>query len=234
MTYSVMMIDPPWPTRRCGDRKARHSHTGQPLPYKLMHLEDIVHTLSWAIFPLLTEDSPVIFFWSTEPFLRVAEDMMDQRGFTRHARLIWNKGNGFPAAYTIRVTHEYLLWYYKSPLRPVAPDVRGKFGSVFSGKWRQHSRKPDEAYALVDALYPDCTPKLDVFSRERRFGWDQWGDECSKFNVPILGGQSHAVPVPAPVPVRTEDIPQAPDAPDLQDQPSLGGDGGTLGSQATR
>ncbi len=51
--------------------------------------------------------------------------------------------------------------------------------TLLNASLREHSRKPDEFYALVDSL---CIGrKLDYFSREARPGWEQYGDEPGKF-----------------------------------------------------
>ena len=52
--------------------------------------------------------------------------------------------------------------------------------TVFEEKSRQHSRKPDYAYNMIESLYPDMN-KIDVFSREKRDGWDQYGNQIDYF-----------------------------------------------------
>ena len=60
--------------------------------------------------------------------------------------------------------------------------MRGKLLTVFEERSRQHSRKPNYAYKMIDELYPD-SKKIDVFSREKRIGWDVWGNETDKFST---------------------------------------------------
>ena len=61
-----------------------------------------------------------------------------------------------------------------SPKRSIA-----KPNTVLQAPSREHSRKPDEFYALVDGL---CVGrKLDYFSRESRPGWAQFGNDVAKF-----------------------------------------------------
>ena len=55
------------------------------------------------------------------------------------------------------------------------------YTSVITEKARQHSRKPDEAYNMITKLYPDSR-KIDIFSREKREGFEQWGDQTEHFN----------------------------------------------------
>jgi N6-adenosine-specific RNA methylase IME4 len=58
-----------------------------------------------------------------------------------------------------------------TPLRANRPP------SVIQGPRREHSRKPDEAYALIERMYPDL-PKIELFARARRPGWDVWGNQA--------------------------------------------------------
>jgi N6-adenosine-specific RNA methylase IME4 len=84
-------------------------------------------------------------------------------------------------AFSIRYSHEYLVWFYKEKFIPVARDTRGKFTTVFYEAPREHSRKPDLPYQMIQAMYPTLK-KIDVFSREPRDGWDQYGDQCAYFS----------------------------------------------------
>lgn len=179
-TYQVMMIDPPWPKRKGGLRKSRPNQ-GRKLDYATMSLEAIESCLRTEILPLADPQGHTLFVWAIDQFLHEAEQMMARMGYREHARLIWDKQNGVAPAFSIRYTHEYLLWFYAPKFQPVCLEMRGKFGTVFQGKQSEHSRKPDEAYDIVGALFPSAE-KLDVFSREYRQGWDAWGDECGKFN----------------------------------------------------
>jgi N6-adenosine-specific RNA methylase IME4 len=173
------MIDPPWQKKKGGLRKTRPNQ-GRLLDYKVMSTDDIFDLLDKDILPL-ANDRHNVFLWCVDQYLLDAEQRMLNRGYIRHARLIWDKGNGIAPAFTVRYSHEYLIWYYKPKLTPIAKNMRGKFKTVFQSPGRQHSRKPDEAYELVKLLYPDSTC-LDVFSRESRKGWLQFGDELDYFN----------------------------------------------------
>jgi len=54
---------------------------------------------------------------------------------------------------------------------------------VIEGPIREHSRKPDEAYAAAEALLPRAMNRADLFSRTDRPGWTSWGNETGKFGV---------------------------------------------------
>lgn len=60
--------------------------------------------------------------------------------------------------------------------------IHDAFPSLFDGIAREHSRKPDEFYAMVAAKTPRLM-RCDLFSRETRAGFDGWGDELGKFDV---------------------------------------------------
>lgn len=177
--YDVFMIDPPWPKRKGGLRSARPNQ-GRDLDYSTMSVGDIFALLDSELLTLAAEQHTV-FMWTVEQFLTETDQEMERRGYKRHVRLVWDKENGVAPAFTIRYAHEYLVWYYKPKLTPVATHQRGKFTSVLREKAREHSRKPEAAYSFIDAIYPDLS-KIDVFSREKRQGWDQFGDQCDHFS----------------------------------------------------
>lgn len=179
MEWSIAMIDPPWPQKK-GGRRSVCPNQGRSLDYATMAVPDIFSLLDTDIFPHHT-GSPTVFLWTIDKFLHDAEAGMLSRGWKLHARLIWNKQNGPAPAFTIRFAHEYLLWFYKSPMRKPADHTRGVLTTVFSERSRSHSRKPDLAYDMVSLMFPDG-PKLDVFSREHRDGWAQYGDQCGFFD----------------------------------------------------
>lgn len=177
--YEILIIDPPWKKRKGGLRKARPNQ-GRKLDYETMKTEDIFSLLDEEVFTL-AEEQHVVFMWTIEQFLIECDVEMLKRGYKRHVRMIWNKTNGVAPAFTIRYAHEYLVWYYKPKLLKIADNQRGKYLSVITEKARQHSRKPDEAYNMINNLYPN-SEKIDVFSREKREGFSQWGNQVDFFN----------------------------------------------------
>lgn len=178
------VIDPPWPKRKGGIRSVR-PRQGKSLAYRTMDVPAIFGLLDRDIFPLAA-DAHNVFLWGIDQFLHAGEGEMVRRGYRLHARLVWDKGNGVAPAFTVRYSHEYLSWFYRPKLIPVAADRRGKFTTVIRSPGREHSRKPDEAYRLVEGLYPDA-PRMDVFSRESRAGWSQYGDQVELFSSPAVG-----------------------------------------------
>lgn len=172
------MIDPPWPMLKGGLRRVRPAQT-RAFPYNTLTLDQIFDLLDHQIWPQATQ-CHTVFMWANECYLQDCEAQLHLRGYKRHARIIWDKMNGIAPAFTIRFCHEYLLWYYKPMLLPVATAVRGHFKTVFAEKAREHSRKPEFAYTLIASLYPSAR-KIDVFSRQQRPGWAQFGDQIDFF-----------------------------------------------------
>jgi N6-adenosine-specific RNA methylase IME4 len=172
------MVDPPWPKRKGGRRAVRPAQ-GRDLGYPTMPVAEIFELLDRDVLSLA---APLhnVWMWSIDQFLHDAEAEMQRRGYRLHARIIWDKGNGVAPAFTLRYSHEYLLWFYKPMLLPIDPTQRGRFTTVMRAPARQHSRKPDEAYDLIRALYP-MSVCMDVFSREPRLRWLQFGNQPDHF-----------------------------------------------------
>lgn len=102
---------------------------------------------------------------------------MKELGYELHARMIWDKENGIAPAFTVRYSHEYLLWFYKkgSILMP-CKEMRGKYTTVLRESATKHSKKPTCAYEMIENMFPEAT-KLEMFARNIRNGWDCWGNE---------------------------------------------------------
>ena len=64
--------------------------------------------------------------------------------------------------------------------------------SCFDGVRREHSRKPDEFYEMIAKKTPGLR-RADVFAREKREGWDCWGDEVGKFSPARSSPESNPI-----------------------------------------
>lgn len=172
--YGVIYADPPWKQSEGGRKAVRAQSSGQPLDYKTIPLIEIESHLRTAAG--LAEPNSVLFLWTIDKYLFEAQSMAEKLGYKLHARMIWNKVTGIPAAFTIRYGHEYLLFMYRGKLPPVAKEERGKIHSVFTERVERHSQKPQIAYEIIERLYP-AEKKLELYARRERAGWDSWGDE---------------------------------------------------------
>ena len=146
MSFEIVYADPPWQQLKGGLRKARPNQN-RALDYETLDLKGIKDIL-------FKFDGKVLFLWTIDKFLFEAQQIAEDLGYNLHARFIWDKENGIAPAFTIRFSHEYLLWFYKKPLLPIAKEQRGKFTTIMREKSSKHSKKPECAYELIEALYP--------------------------------------------------------------------------------
>ena len=173
-TYDLILADPPWKQKRGGRKNVRPNSSGKELEYPVLSMEDILSHLSEATAH--TSDNAILFLWTIDKYLFEAQRLAEQLGYKLHARMIWNKVTGIPAAFTVRFGHEYLLYMYKGKLLPVATQERGKIHTVFTEQAKRHSQKPEIAYEIIERLYPH-TRKLEMYARNTRDKWDSWGNE---------------------------------------------------------
>lgn len=172
--YDIIYTDPPWKQNKGGLRKSRPNQTRE-LDYQTCSLDEIeeIHKSAFK----LCNDNHNVFMWTIDKFLFDTEEMMNRLGYELHARFIWDKENGVAPAFTVRYSHEYLLWFYKKG-KMVKPckEQRGKYTTVLREAATKHSKKPECAYQMLETMFPD-TNKLELFARNERDGWDCWGNE---------------------------------------------------------
>lgn len=172
--YDIIYSDPPWQQTKGGLRKCRPKQS-RTLDYPTLALEEIkeIHRQAFR----LCNEYHNVFMWTIDKYLFSAEQMMNELGYTLHARMIWDKQNGIAPAFTVRFSHEYLLWFYPKGkmLKPCA-EQRGRFTTVFSEPATKHSKKPLCAYQMIDSMFPEAN-KLELFARNEYGDWDCWGNE---------------------------------------------------------
>jgi N6-adenosine-specific RNA methylase IME4/ParB-like chromosome segregation protein Spo0J len=171
--YAVLCADPPWHfevyNEESGVERAAGNH------YSTMALDEICA----LPVPSLASPDAVLFMWTTVPHLRESFDVLVAWGFEYKTNIVWVKDK-IGLGYFVRNQHELLLVATRGDMPSPSPANRPP--SVISAPRREHSRKPDEAYALIEAMYP-ALPKLELFARQRRPGWDVWGNETDKFTA---------------------------------------------------
>lgn len=165
--YNVIVLDPPW---RYDGGELAHDAEGfrGVVDYPTMALEEI------QAIELPSADDCVLWFWTTHRFMRHALDMLQAWGFEEKAVLTWVKDR-MGIGRWLRSKSEFCVMAVKG-----SPPVNlTNQTTVLEAPLREHSRKPDEFYALVNEL---CVGrKLDYFSREQRPGWAQYGNDKNRF-----------------------------------------------------
>ncbi|MCW1920836.1 MT-A70 family methyltransferase [Rhodobacter sp. KR11] len=174
--FELIMVDPPWNFRsNSAARPGRNARAH----YRCQSLDWIK---ALPVREVLAAKDAVVWLWTTNPFLRIAFDVLDAWGCPYSTKGEWvktTKGGGlaFGTGYTFRNCDE--PWLISRIGRPkTTRSVR----SVVFGQVREHSRKPEEAYAAAEALLPGVR-RIDVFSRQSRPGWTAWGDQSGTFDA---------------------------------------------------
>lgn len=160
--YGVLYADPPWryDFSETDSRKIENK-------YPTMELEDICD------LKVPRGDNAILFLWATAPKLIEALRVMEAWGFEYKTNAVWDKqliGMG----YWFRGQHELLLVGTRGEVKP--PEETTRISSVISEKRGKHSKKPDSIYSMIESYYPNAK-YLELFARNKRTGWDSWGND---------------------------------------------------------
>lgn len=173
--YDFIMIDPPWHFAVRSEKGEEKSPQAQ---YRTMSVDEI---RDLPVGSLASKDC-ILWLWATAPMLPQAIEVMTAWGFRYSTMGAWHKKtvNGktsFGPGYRLRSSCEpFLIGSVGQPKTTHATR------NLIEGVAREHSRKPDEAYAIAEAMMPQAR-RADVFSRETRPGWEGCGDEAGKFDT---------------------------------------------------
>ena len=176
--YGAILCDPPWKFQAYSSKgittRSAESHYATS---ETANLEEIP-VGDWA-----AKDC-VLFMWVVDSHLDQGLSLMSAWGFAfKTVAFNWVKTgkDGQPrmsmGLWTRKMSEICLLGTRGKPVR-VDKGVR----QVIMAPRREHSRKPDEIYERVEALV--AGPYLEMFARQRRAGWDAWGNEVDKFTHP--------------------------------------------------
>lgn len=176
--YDLIVADPPWKQAKGGKKSVRPISSGTELDYPVCSLEEIKEHLAQAT-SLTSGENSILFLWTIDKYLFEAQKIAEELGYKLHARMVWDKVTGIPAAFTVRYGHEYLLYMYKGKLTPVSIEERGKIHTVFREQVKRHSQKPEISFEIINRLYPTAK-KLELYARIEREGYDCWGNEVNK------------------------------------------------------
>jgi len=166
--YHTIVMDPPWEMKKI-DRDVARNQT--EFDYPTMN-EDELSSLS-----IPAADNCHLFTWTTHKHLPMALRLLDVWGFKYVCTFVWHKPGGFQPVGLPQYNCEFVLYARKG-----APEftTTKDFFCCFNGERREHSRKPDEFYDVIRRVCAE--PRIDIFSREGREGFDQYGNEVEKFN----------------------------------------------------
>ena len=166
--YRTIVIDPPWPVEKI----LRNERPNQyDFGYATMSIEDIK---AFPLGKIAFEDGTHVYLWTTQKFLPTAFDIFRAWGVNYECLLTWVKNVGF-TPFSWMYSTEHCLFGRIGNL----PLLRLGRRLDIHAKVREHSRKPQEFYDLVREVSPE--PRMDIFSREKHNGFEQYGNEKDAF-----------------------------------------------------
>lgn len=171
--FATILADPPWQFQnRTGKMAPEHKRL---LRYPTMELEEV---LELPVRQLAAARSH-LYLWVPNALLAEGLEVMRRWGFTYKCNLVWYKirkdggPDGRGVGFYFRNVTELILFGVRGSMRTLKPG-RTQVNLLATRK-REHSRKPDEIYDVIE----DCSPGpyLELFARFPRVGWAQWGNE---------------------------------------------------------
>ncbi len=177
--FSTILADPPWQFQnRTGKMAPEHKRLSR---YPTMSLEEIKALPVCAI----SNETAHLYLWVPNALLPEGLEVMRAWGFSYKTNLIWYKvrkdggpdrrGVGF---YFRNVTEVILFGVKGKNARTLDPGRSQE--NIISTQKREHSRKPDEQYQLIESCSPG--PFAELFARGSRKGWWTWGNQADEYS----------------------------------------------------
>jgi N6-adenosine-specific RNA methylase IME4 len=187
--FSTLLADPPWQFQnRTGKMAPEHKRLSR---YGTMTFDKIK---SLPISSLATETAH-LYLWVPNALLPEGLKVMESWGFRYKTNIVWHKirkdggPDGRGVGFYFRNTTELVLFGVRGAnartLKPGRKQV-----NVIRTRKREHSRKPDELYQVIEAC--SAGPYLELFARGTRSGWTTWGNEAENYfpNWPTYANHS--------------------------------------------
>jgi N6-adenosine-specific RNA methylase IME4 len=178
--FGTILADPPW-------RFINRTGKVAPEHRRLLRYE----TMSWkeiAALPVadLAADQSHCYLWSPNTMVPDALRILEEWGFAYKTMIVWHKvrkdggSDGRGVGFYFRNVTETVLFGIRGGLRTLPP-ARSQVNLLATRK-REHSRKPDELYSIIEACSPG--PFLELFARYPQDGWTVWGNEADAEIIP--------------------------------------------------
>lgn len=171
--YATILADPPWQFQnRTGKVAPEHRRL---LRYPTMELKEI---MDLPVSKVVAAKSH-LYLWVPNALLLEGLKVMEAWGFTYKTNIVWYKirkdggPDGRGVGFYFRNVTELLLFGVKGSMRTLKPGRTQV--NLFGTRKREHSRKPDEVFDIIESCSPG--PYLELFARFARQGWHQWGNE---------------------------------------------------------
>jgi N6-adenosine-specific RNA methylase IME4 len=188
-TFGTLLADPPWRFRNRGGKVApEHKRL---MRYATMDVAEI------AALPVagIAAATAHLYLWVPNALLAEGLHVMAAWGFAYKTNLVWQKlrkdggPDGRGVGFYFRNTTELRLFGVRGRHARTRDAGRRQVNLMASRK-REHSRKPDEQYPIIEACSP--APWIELFARGARHGWAVWGDEATDDNPARTGDSGEA------------------------------------------
>ena len=178
--FGTILADPPWQfTNQTGKIAPENKKLKR---YKTMDLEEIK---SLPVERVASKRSH-LYLWVPNALLKEGLEVMEAWGFKYKTNIIWNKvrkdgePDGRGVGFYFRNTTEIVLFGTRGTkvrtLKPGRTQV-----NMIRTKKREHSRKPDELYKIIEKC--SWGPYLELFARGTRKKWTSWGNQSKKYKI---------------------------------------------------
>lgn len=165
--YDVVVLDPPWPMKRI-ERDVAPNQSAD-LDYPVMEIDEIIEK------GMPNKDDAHVFMWTTQKFYDDARKIFSEWGVNWILDFVWVKDGGFQPFGLPMYTHEYVLYGRIGKPLPF-PQTKAFRTTVIADRGR-HSEKPQEFFDMIKSV-TDGFSRIDVYSRQQRDGYDNWGNEA--------------------------------------------------------
>ena len=192
--FSTILPDPPWRfTNRTGKVAPEHRRLAR---YETITLDDI------CALPVegVAAKTAHLYLWTPNALLPEALKVMEAWGFSYKGNIVWHKvrkdggSDGRGVGFYFRNVTEIILFGTRGKnARTLAPG-RSQVNMIETRK-REHSRKPDEQYEIIEACSPG--PYLELFARGTRPNWTVWGNQAEASYRPTWDTSAYNSAVPA-------------------------------------
>jgi N6-adenosine-specific RNA methylase IME4 len=176
--FSTVLADPPWQfENRTGKMAPEHKRLSR---YSTMALKEIIEIPVKEVL----DDTAHLYLWVPNALLPDGLEVLKQWGFTYKTNIIWYKiridggPDGRGVGFYFRNVTEVLLFGVKGKNARTLNPGRTQT-NIISSRKREHSRKPDEQYPIIESCSKG--PYLELFARGNRKNWTCWGNQAEEY-----------------------------------------------------
>lgn len=184
--FQTILADPPWQfANRTGKMAPEHRRLNR---YHTLALDEICQI---PVSKIACENAH-LYLWVPNALLAEGMEVMKRWGFAYKTNIVWYKvrrdggPDGRGVGFYFRNVTELVLFGIRGRMRTLAPGRRQV--NIISTRKREHSRKPDELYDIIESCSPG--PYLELFARGTRNNWSSWGNQAKNY-IPSWSTYAH-------------------------------------------